>query len=176
MERFTVLVCSSVSECVFALSRLQLDVLEYIHEHEYVHADIKASNLLLSYQNPNQVSTERARARLNYSLRPPYQTSSQVRVACLFVSSLLLPPLSTDLVHTPSYLHVLLCYLYICLSRTSWMLIPLFLSLSSWGQGREERRREREIRWVKTVVSSQANTRGGFWGRDKYLIWEINNV
>ncbi|NXN93306.1 VRK1 kinase, partial [Rhinopomastus cyanomelas] len=32
-----------------------LDVLEYIHEHEYVHGDIKASNLLLSYKNPNQV-------------------------------------------------------------------------------------------------------------------------
>ncbi|KAI7804297.1 serine/threonine-protein kinase VRK1 isoform X4 [Triplophysa rosa] len=32
-----------------------LDILEYIHEHEYVHADIKASNLLLSYTNPNQV-------------------------------------------------------------------------------------------------------------------------
>ncbi|XP_012692314.1 serine/threonine-protein kinase VRK1 [Clupea harengus] len=32
-----------------------LDVLEYIHEHEYVHADIKASNLLLSHTDPNQV-------------------------------------------------------------------------------------------------------------------------
>ncbi|NXG98176.1 VRK1 kinase, partial [Loxia leucoptera] len=32
-----------------------LDILEYVHEHEYVHADIKASNLLLSYKNPNQV-------------------------------------------------------------------------------------------------------------------------
>ncbi|KAG2457770.1 VRK1 kinase, partial [Polypterus senegalus] len=32
-----------------------LDTLEYIHEHEYVHADIKASNLLLDYKNPNQV-------------------------------------------------------------------------------------------------------------------------
>nr|XP_009920452.1 PREDICTED: serine/threonine-protein kinase VRK1 [Haliaeetus albicilla] len=32
-----------------------LDILEYIHEHEYVHGDIKASNLLLSYKNPNQV-------------------------------------------------------------------------------------------------------------------------
>ena len=34
---------------------MQLDVLEYIHEHEYVHADIKASNLLLSHTDPNQV-------------------------------------------------------------------------------------------------------------------------
>ncbi|XP_071601750.1 serine/threonine-protein kinase VRK1 isoform X3 [Heliangelus exortis] len=32
-----------------------LDILEYVHEHEYVHGDIKASNLLLSYKNPNQV-------------------------------------------------------------------------------------------------------------------------
>ncbi|KAM3871286.1 serine/threonine-protein kinase VRK1 [Diretmus argenteus] len=32
-----------------------LDILEYIHEHEYVHADIKASNLLLSHSDPNQV-------------------------------------------------------------------------------------------------------------------------
>lgn len=33
----------------------QLDILEYVHEHEYVHGDIKAANLLLSYKNPNQV-------------------------------------------------------------------------------------------------------------------------
>ncbi|KAJ7403041.1 Serine/threonine-protein kinase VRK1 [Pitangus sulphuratus] len=32
-----------------------LDILEYVHEHEYVHGDIKAANLLLSYKNPNQV-------------------------------------------------------------------------------------------------------------------------
>ncbi|XP_053114985.1 serine/threonine-protein kinase VRK1 isoform X2 [Hemicordylus capensis] len=32
-----------------------LDILEYIHEHEYVHGDIKASNLLLSYKTPHQV-------------------------------------------------------------------------------------------------------------------------
>ncbi|KAM6392836.1 serine/threonine-protein kinase VRK1 isoform 2-T2 [Pluvialis apricaria] len=32
-----------------------LDILEYVHEHEYVHGDIKASNLLMSYKNPNQV-------------------------------------------------------------------------------------------------------------------------
>lgn len=35
---------------------MQLDILEYIHEHEYVHADIKASNLMLSYSDANQVS------------------------------------------------------------------------------------------------------------------------
>ncbi|XP_019408031.1 PREDICTED: serine/threonine-protein kinase VRK1 isoform X1 [Crocodylus porosus] len=32
-----------------------LDILEYIHEYEYVHGDIKASNILLNYKNPNQV-------------------------------------------------------------------------------------------------------------------------
>ncbi|XP_062046103.1 serine/threonine-protein kinase VRK1-like [Lepus europaeus] len=40
---------------VLQLSLRILDVLEYIHEHEYVHGDIKASNLLLSYKNPDQV-------------------------------------------------------------------------------------------------------------------------
>uniref|UniRef100_A0A4W4HAD8 non-specific serine/threonine protein kinase n=1 Tax=Electrophorus electricus TaxID=8005 RepID=A0A4W4HAD8_ELEEL len=40
---------------VLQLGTKLLDILEYIHEHEYVHADIKASNLLLSYKNPNQV-------------------------------------------------------------------------------------------------------------------------
>lgn len=34
----------------------QLDVLEYIHEHEYVHGDIKAANLLLGYNNPDRVN------------------------------------------------------------------------------------------------------------------------
>ncbi|XP_070333966.1 serine/threonine-protein kinase VRK1 isoform X2 [Odocoileus virginianus] len=40
---------------VLQLSLRILDILEYIHEHEYVHGDIKASNLLLSYKNPDQV-------------------------------------------------------------------------------------------------------------------------
>lgn len=35
----------------------QLDILEFIHEHEYVHADVKASNLMLSHSDPNQVSS-----------------------------------------------------------------------------------------------------------------------
>ncbi|KAK2843042.1 hypothetical protein Q7C36_011257 [Tachysurus vachellii] len=40
---------------VLQLGLRLLDILEYVHEHEYVHADIKASNLLLSHKNPNQV-------------------------------------------------------------------------------------------------------------------------
>ncbi|KAK3537898.1 hypothetical protein QTP70_022439 [Hemibagrus guttatus] len=40
---------------VLQLGLRLLDILEYIHEHEYVHADVKASNLLLSHKNPNQV-------------------------------------------------------------------------------------------------------------------------
>ncbi|TRY99063.1 hypothetical protein DNTS_002220 [Danionella cerebrum] len=40
---------------VLQLGLRLLDILEYIHDHEYVHADIKASNLLLSHTNPNQV-------------------------------------------------------------------------------------------------------------------------
>lgn len=34
----------------------QVSVLEYIHENEYVHADIKAANLMLGYRDPEQVS------------------------------------------------------------------------------------------------------------------------
>uniref|UniRef100_A0A8C6UJF3 non-specific serine/threonine protein kinase n=1 Tax=Neogobius melanostomus TaxID=47308 RepID=A0A8C6UJF3_9GOBI len=40
---------------VLQLGLRMLDTLEYIHEHEYVHADIKASNLMLSYSDPNKV-------------------------------------------------------------------------------------------------------------------------
>uniref|UniRef100_A0A8C6NUL1 non-specific serine/threonine protein kinase n=1 Tax=Nothobranchius furzeri TaxID=105023 RepID=A0A8C6NUL1_NOTFU len=40
---------------VLQLGLRLLDVLEFIHEHEYVHADVKASNLLLSHGDPNQV-------------------------------------------------------------------------------------------------------------------------
>ncbi|XP_077138877.1 serine/threonine-protein kinase VRK2 isoform X2 [Ranitomeya variabilis] len=32
-----------------------LDILEYIHEHEYVHGDIKAGNILLHASDPNKV-------------------------------------------------------------------------------------------------------------------------
>ncbi|XP_068195700.1 serine/threonine-protein kinase VRK1 [Antennarius striatus] len=40
---------------VLQLGLRLLEILEYIHEHEYVHADIKASNLMLSHSDPNQV-------------------------------------------------------------------------------------------------------------------------
>ncbi|KAM7404117.1 hypothetical protein PAMA_004508 [Pampus argenteus] len=40
---------------VLQLGLRLLDILEYIHNHEYVHADIKASNLMLSHSDPNQV-------------------------------------------------------------------------------------------------------------------------
>lgn len=43
---------------------MQLDILEYIHEHEYVHADIKASNLMLSYSDTNQVGVMVMTAKL----------------------------------------------------------------------------------------------------------------
>uniref|UniRef100_A0A2K5BWF6 Protein kinase domain-containing protein n=1 Tax=Aotus nancymaae TaxID=37293 RepID=A0A2K5BWF6_AOTNA len=38
-----------------AKSLRSLDILEYIHKHEYVHGGIKASNLLLSYKNTDWV-------------------------------------------------------------------------------------------------------------------------
>ncbi|XP_029691207.1 serine/threonine-protein kinase VRK2 isoform X2 [Takifugu rubripes] len=40
---------------VLQLGQRLVSVLEYIHENEYVHADIKAANLLLGYRNPEQV-------------------------------------------------------------------------------------------------------------------------
>ncbi|XP_045835337.1 serine/threonine-protein kinase VRK2 isoform X3 [Meles meles] len=40
---------------VLQLGIRMLDVLEYIHENEYVHGDIKAANLLLGYRNPDRV-------------------------------------------------------------------------------------------------------------------------
>lgn len=36
----------------------QLDVLEYMHDNEYVHADIKAANVLLDHKYPSKVSRE----------------------------------------------------------------------------------------------------------------------
>ncbi|XP_017277170.1 serine/threonine-protein kinase VRK2 isoform X2 [Kryptolebias marmoratus] len=40
---------------VLQLGQRLVDVLEYIHENEYVHADIKAANLMLGYKDPDQV-------------------------------------------------------------------------------------------------------------------------
>ncbi|KAK9412203.1 serine/threonine-protein kinase VRK2 [Crotalus adamanteus] len=42
-------------ETVLQIGMQVLDVLEYIHENEYVHGDIKAANLLLGYKNPHKV-------------------------------------------------------------------------------------------------------------------------
>uniref|UniRef100_A0A8D0HLL2 Serine/threonine-protein kinase VRK2 n=1 Tax=Sphenodon punctatus TaxID=8508 RepID=A0A8D0HLL2_SPHPU len=42
-------------ETVLQLGARMLDALEYMHENEYVHADIKAANLLLGYTNPHEV-------------------------------------------------------------------------------------------------------------------------
>ncbi|XP_023133017.2 serine/threonine-protein kinase VRK2 [Amphiprion ocellaris] len=40
---------------VLQLGQRLVDVLEYIHENEYVHADIKAANLMHGYRDPEQV-------------------------------------------------------------------------------------------------------------------------
>ncbi|XP_005935366.1 serine/threonine-protein kinase VRK1 isoform X1 [Haplochromis burtoni] len=40
---------------VLQLGQRLVDILEYIHENEYVHADIKAANLMLGYRDPEQV-------------------------------------------------------------------------------------------------------------------------
>ncbi|KAL2773932.1 serine/threonine-protein kinase VRK2 isoform 4, partial [Daubentonia madagascariensis] len=40
---------------ILQLGIRMLDVLEYIHENEYIHGDIKAANLLLGYKNPDRV-------------------------------------------------------------------------------------------------------------------------
>ncbi|XP_069643752.1 serine/threonine-protein kinase VRK2 isoform X3 [Haliaeetus albicilla] len=44
-------------ETVLQLGARMLDTLEYIHENEYVHGDIKAANLLLGYTNPHEIAT-----------------------------------------------------------------------------------------------------------------------
>nr|XP_029497702.1 serine/threonine-protein kinase VRK1-like [Oncorhynchus nerka] len=42
---------------VLQLGCVLLDVLEYIHDNEYVHADVKKANLMLGHTDPNKVST-----------------------------------------------------------------------------------------------------------------------
>ncbi|MBN3304799.1 VRK2 kinase, partial [Amia calva] len=42
-------------ETVLQLGTQMVDILEYIHENEYVHADMKASNILLGYKDPRKV-------------------------------------------------------------------------------------------------------------------------
>ncbi|XP_067680813.1 serine/threonine-protein kinase VRK1-like [Haliotis asinina] len=43
---------------VLCLGIRMLDCLEYLHEHEYVHADIKAGNILQGYKNGKTVNSE----------------------------------------------------------------------------------------------------------------------
>lgn len=45
----------------------QLNVLEYIHDNEYVHADIKAANLMLGYRNPEEASSH-CSAEISFSV------------------------------------------------------------------------------------------------------------
>ncbi|CDQ99264.1 unnamed protein product [Oncorhynchus mykiss] len=40
---------------VLQLGCVLLDVLEYIHDNEYVHADVKKANLMLDHTDPNKV-------------------------------------------------------------------------------------------------------------------------
>uniref|UniRef100_A0A8C7KAB4 non-specific serine/threonine protein kinase n=1 Tax=Oncorhynchus kisutch TaxID=8019 RepID=A0A8C7KAB4_ONCKI len=42
---------------VLQLGCVLLDVLEYIHDNEYVHADVKNANLMLGHTDPNKLST-----------------------------------------------------------------------------------------------------------------------
>ncbi|XP_061546076.1 serine/threonine-protein kinase VRK1-like isoform X2 [Phycodurus eques] len=40
---------------VLRVGQVLVDILEYMHENEYVHADIKASNLMLGHRNPQEL-------------------------------------------------------------------------------------------------------------------------
>lgn len=51
---------------------LKLDILEYIHSHGYIHADIKDSNLLLASENNDNIYL------LDYGLACRYIDSSGV--------------------------------------------------------------------------------------------------
>ncbi|XP_041759912.1 serine/threonine-protein kinase VRK1-like [Coregonus clupeaformis] len=42
-------------DTVLQLGRVLLDVLEYIHDNKYVHADVKAANLMLGHTDPDKV-------------------------------------------------------------------------------------------------------------------------
>ncbi|XP_046729486.1 serine/threonine-protein kinase VRK2 isoform X2 [Silurus meridionalis] len=55
-------------QTVLQLGCLMVDVLEYIHDNEYVHADIKAANLLLGHRDPDKVYL--ADYGLSYRYRP----------------------------------------------------------------------------------------------------------
>uniref|UniRef100_A0A3Q3D8P6 non-specific serine/threonine protein kinase n=3 Tax=Hippocampus comes TaxID=109280 RepID=A0A3Q3D8P6_HIPCM len=40
---------------VLRVGQVLVDILEYVHENEFVHADIKASNLMLGHKNPQEL-------------------------------------------------------------------------------------------------------------------------
>ncbi|XP_037127904.1 serine/threonine-protein kinase VRK1-like isoform X2 [Syngnathus acus] len=42
-------------DTVLRVGQVLVDILEYVHENEFVHADIKASNLMLSIRNPQKL-------------------------------------------------------------------------------------------------------------------------
>ena len=48
------------SECLVVSCLLQLDVLEFIHDNDYVHADIKGSNVLLDVEQGHTSDNVRA--------------------------------------------------------------------------------------------------------------------
>lgn len=62
--------CVRLTKCANSYILVQLEILEYIHEHEYVHADIKASNLMLGFSDPSQVSTVMMTAGLGFCPQP----------------------------------------------------------------------------------------------------------
>ena len=41
--------------CCLTPEPLQLEALEYLHENEYVHADIKAANILVGHEAKQEV-------------------------------------------------------------------------------------------------------------------------
>ncbi|CAB1312642.1 unnamed protein product [Coregonus sp. 'balchen'] len=47
-------------DTVLQLGRVLLDVLEYIHDNKYVHADVKAANLMLGHTDPDKTGSARA--------------------------------------------------------------------------------------------------------------------
>lgn len=79
----------------------QIDVLEYLHCHCYVHADIKAANLLLSLKDKNQIYLVDYGLAYKYRSLLPLSTpyvSLDLRASCLS-----LPPFLFDCIDAPVY-------------------------------------------------------------------------